>query len=262
MNWGCRIDSSKVGWGQTFNLEVDRLEIDAEAISGRLPVLGRSGSGKSTLLYLSSFLKLPKEGQVLWTFPDGHTAAFDQHGLVKSKSSLTMKEVRRSYFGFAHQKSTLSPYLKVGENLRYPLALQRNLSDSEMDEKVYRMVNRVLLCGQGGGTIGGEDSVSELLERYPNELSGGQLQRVALAQAMIHDPCVLFADEPTGNLDAATRKEVMSIVEEWLGESNRLFMWVTHHLSDALDSRVTHRLVVSHGRCHLQGRDQGNPLDL
>ncbi|MBF0186521.1 MAG: ATP-binding cassette domain-containing protein [Magnetococcales bacterium] len=258
VGWGCTIESAVVGWGDAFHLEVQNLVIDRHTISGRLPVLGRSGSGKSTLLYLLTFLKLPLEGRVTWSFPDGHRAVYDANGLDRDASTMSMTELRRRYFGFAYQRSTLTPYLTVRENLRYPLALRGEMTEGEIEIRVHEAINQVLLCGQGGKTTRGENSLESLMHRFPNELSGGQLQRVALAQAMIHDPMVLFADEPTGNLDAATRKEVMAVVDRWLDQGDRLLIWVTHHLSDALDARVSHRLIVSHGRCNLQGtRNRG-----
>ncbi len=256
MRWGCKIDAAVVGWGRSFQLEANNLRLDSKSLSGRLPVLGRSGSGKSTLLYLLNFLKRPQRGQVRWLFPDGNRVIFGPNGLDRARSTISMEDIRRHYFGFAYQTSTLTPYLTVGENLHYPLALQGGMTQAEMEEKTYDAVNQVLLCGQGGDTIQGDDSVGALLRRYPNELSGGQLQRVALAQAMIHNPHVLFADGPTGNLDAATRKEVMNVVNKWQEKGDRLLVWVTHHLSDALDSRVSHRLLVSNGRCKLQSSSE------
>ncbi|MGN7612269.1 ABC transporter ATP-binding protein [Magnetococcales bacterium HHB-1] len=259
MSWGCSIDSAVVGWGASFKLEVNQLYLDSRAIHGRLPVLGRSGSGKSTLLYLLTFLKSPLEGTIRWTFPDGHHATYDSNGLNPRKSSLNLTKLRQRYFGFSYQQTSLTPYLRVKENLRYPLELRGGYSEAEIQEKIETAVNHVLLLGQGGRTRGGANSLQALMNRYPNELSGGQLQRVALAQAMIHDPLVLFADEPTGNLDAATRREVMAVVERWLDQGDRLLIWVTHHLSDALDNRVKNRLIVSHGHCHLQG-SSGQPV--
>ncbi|MEG3638530.1 ABC transporter ATP-binding protein [Magnetococcus sp. PR-3] len=261
MGWGFQIEKpGSTGWGNTFSLEVGGLGLDANNVSGRLPVLGRSGSGKSTLLYLLTFMKKPRSGVVHWTFPDGHQAAWGKRGLVGRYSTLNLTEIRRRYFGFAYQRSTLTPYLTVRENLRTPLLLRGEWSNKEIEEKVADGINKILMAGQASGRSRGEDSLDKFMNRYPNELSGGQLQRVALMQAMIHDPVVLFADEPTGSLDAATRKEVMGVVDQWLGQGDRLLIWVTHHLSDAMDPRVTHRIVVSHGRCHLQ-RNEGAQLN-
>lgn len=254
MNWGVQVEETSIGWGRTFHLAVDRLMVDATLLKGRLPVLGRSGSGKSTLLYLLSFLKYPKEGWVRWLFPDNERVVWGREGIDRGSSTLTMTDLRRRYFGFAYQRSTLTPYLSVRENLRYPLMLLGEMSEEEIDEQVHRAVNQILLCGQDGGIDHEGDSLDGLLARYPNELSGGQLQRVALAQAMIHNPYVLFADEPTGNLDAATRREVMAVVDRWLEQGNRLFIWVTHHVSDAVDSRVSHRVLVAQGKCRLSGQ--------
>lgn len=251
MRWGVQVRTATVGWGSAFDLHVGGLRLDAELISGRLPVLGRSGSGKSTLLYLLTFLKRPREGAVRWVFPDGNRAVWGPKGLDQKESTLNLTQIRRRCFGFAYQSSTLTPYLRVRENLRYPLELLGGMSNEEMDRRVLAAMDRVLLRDANGSRIE-ETSPEDFLERYPNELSGGQFQRVALAQAMIHDPHVLFADEPTGNLDTETRKEVMSLVDRWLAIGDRMVIWVTHHLSDANDPRVSHWLMVANSRCHLR----------
>ena len=251
MSWGVLIRSATVSWGNVFDLHVGGLRLDSDHISGRLPVLGRSGSGKSTFLYLLTFLKRPSEGFVSWTFPDGNRAVWGPKGLEKAESTLTLTQIRRRCFGFAYQSSTLTPYLRVRENLRYPLELLGELSKEEMDRRVHAAMDRVLLRDENGSRIE-ETTPEEFLERFPNELSGGQFQRVALAQAMIHDPYVLFADEPTGNLDTETRQEVMSLVDRWLSKGDRMVIWVTHHQSDANDPRVNHWLMIANNRCHLR----------
>ncbi|MEO5366138.1 MAG: ATP-binding cassette domain-containing protein [Magnetococcus sp. WYHC-3] len=260
MSWGFDVRGATVGWGRSFDLEVGDLGLDAEAVAGRLPVLGRSGSGKSTLLYLLTFLKRPRRGGVRWTFPDGERAVWGRSGLVSSESTVDLTRLRRFYFGFAYQTSTLAPYLTVRENLIYPLQLQGVLGMRQMRQRAEEMVRRVLLCDREPDALVDEE-VEHFLDRYPSELSGGQMQRVALAQAMVHNPYILFADEPTGNLDAATRKEVMAVVDQWLSQGNRLLIWVTHHLSDASDSRVQKRLVIAQGQCHLQGRVAKRPSE-
>ncbi|WP_130470248.1 ABC transporter ATP-binding protein [Candidatus Magnetaquicoccus inordinatus] len=251
MSWGVQIRNATVSWGNSFNLVVGGLKLESNQISGRLPVLGRSGSGKSTLLYLLTFLKRPTEGTVRWSFPDGHRAVWGPKGLDSQESTLDLTQIRRQCFGFAYQNSTLTPYLRVRENLRYPLELLGGFTKSEMDRRVHAAMDRVLLRDDLGARV--EDtSPEEFLDRYPNELSGGQFQRVALAQAMIHDPHVLFADEPTGNLDADTRQEVMGLVDRWLAKGDRMVIWVTHHRSDAIDPRVSHWLMVANNRCLLR----------
>lgn len=251
MSWGMQVRTATVTWGNAFNLHVGGLRLDSSQISGRLPVLGRSGSGKSTLLYLLTFLKRPTEGMVRWTFPDGHRAVWGPKGLDKEESTLSLTQIRRQCFGFAYQNSTLTPYLRVRENLRYPLELLGGFSKEEMNRRVHAAMDRVLLRDEAGVRIE-ETTPEEFLERFPNELSGGQFQRVALAQAMIHDPYVLFADEPTGNLDADTRQEVMALVDRWLAKGDRMVIWVTHHRSDAIDPRVSHWLMVANNRCLLR----------
>ncbi|MEO5378535.1 MAG: ATP-binding cassette domain-containing protein [Magnetococcus sp. DMHC-6] len=254
MNWGVQINSATVGWGDSFTLTVGGLKLDATAISGRLPVLGRSGSGKSTLLYLMTFLKRPKQGSVQWIFPQGEKATWGPKGLDRANSTVSLKNLRRRYFGFAYQTSTLTPYLRVRENLMYPLILRGDMNQADMERKVHSTMDRILLRDSDGRRLE-ETSPEEFLERYPSELSGGQFQRVALAQAMIHDPLVLFADEPTGNLDVETRREVMSLVDRWLTLGTHMVIWVTHHESDASDPQVSHRLLIEKHHCYLQSRN-------
>ncbi|MBF0125371.1 MAG: ATP-binding cassette domain-containing protein, partial [Magnetococcales bacterium] len=170
MSWGAAIEGAVIGWGRTFHLGVDNLDIDMSALSGRLPVLGRSGSGKSTLLYLLSFLKYPTRGWVRWLFPDGERAVWGRRGLELGSSSVTITQIRRRYFGFSYQRSTLTPYLRVRENLRYPLMLQDELSEQEINEQVYLAVSQVLLCGQNGGSGQEGDSMEALMERYPRSV--------------------------------------------------------------------------------------------
>lgn len=253
MSWGCQVQSAQVGWGKTFSLHVGELYLDSGAIAGRLPVLGRSGSGKSTLLYLLTCLKRPQKGWVHWQFPDGHKATWGAKGLDRGGSTLNLTQIRRFCFGFAYQNSTLSPYMTVGENLRYPLELMGGIAKKDIEERVFNTMDQLLLRDKNGHRLE-STSPEKFMRRMPNELSGGQFQRVALAQAMIHDPYVLFADEPTGNLDGETRQEVMALVDRWLEKGDRLVIWVTHHQSDASSANVRQWLLVTEQRCHLRLR--------
>jgi putative ABC transport system ATP-binding protein len=255
MSWGCQIQSATVGWGGSFELHVGELHLDAATISGRLPVLGRSGSGKSTLLYLLTCLKQPQQGGVRWTFPDGNKVVWGPNGLDAKQSTLNLTQVRRHCFGFAYQTSTLTPYMTIRENLRYPLELLGDMSGKEMDRRVYSAMEQLLLRDENGVRLE-TTSTEDFLRRLPNELSGGQFQRVALAQAMIHDPYVLFADEPTGNLDVETRREVMSLVDRWLAGGDRMVVWVTHHQSDMESLNISQWLKVADYRCHLRVKKQ------
>jgi len=102
-----------------------------------------------------------------------------------------------------------------------------------------------------------EDDKKRLLEAFPSELSGGQCQRAALAQAIIHNPCVLFADEPTGQLDLGTRKQVMKVLKQWLenGQGQRSLIWVTHHHIDDLNLMgIDDLLFIANKQCQRQDR--------
>ncbi|MCP4548452.1 MAG: ATP-binding cassette domain-containing protein [bacterium] len=236
------------------------LEIYANETS-RLPIIGRSGVGKSTQLYVMAALKWPSRGTVKWTFPDGRKFIWGAKGT--GLSSIDTVRLRRTYFGFAFQNSTLSDQLLVEENLRYPLRIQNDLMRTSNaarpetgaatdrgggNETVLETLRKVLLKEE-------LEDISGILNRFPAQLSGGQRQRVALAQAMIHNPNVLFADEPAGNLDKASRLQVMRVLEDWLdqGKGKRMLVWVTHHPDDPEIMNCTRFLMVSHSNAGNRG---------
>jgi putative ABC transport system ATP-binding protein len=188
--------------------------------------MGPSGQGKSTLLYLLAALKLPTLGTVTWRFPDDlkKTYLFGQHS--ESLRTKDIVQLRRNRFGFAFQESSLSPHLSVIENIAYPLLLNGNKWDEALKD-AETTFKKVLLPHEKED----ENNLMDLMQSFPSQLSGGQNQRAALAQAMVHNPCVLFADEPTGQLDVKTRKQVMDVLKQWLkdGQGKRCLIWVTHH---------------------------------
>ncbi len=210
----------KSKYGQ-FELKVDSLNFDSTS-QGKVPFIGRSGEGKSTLLEALATMLMPSKGAISWSFyeDDKEIDSFNWNAsrpLSLDKISL----LRTRYFGFAFQDTTLTSYLTVLDNLIYP---QKLLNPLQAKHRALEKLDEFFK---------GED----IAGRYPNQLSGGQRQRVALLQAMINDPFVLFADEPTGNLDLDTRKEVMSIIEIWQKKTGGMFLWVTHHESDLSENR-------------------------
>lgn len=151
-------------------------------------IMGPSGSGKTTLLNMISTVDKPTSGQIT----------------IKNKNPLKLKGedlalFRRRELGFVFQDFNLLDTLTIGENIVLPLTLD-GISIKEQDEKLIR-VSKIL-------------GIENLLEKRTFEVSGGQAQRTAIARALIHDPSLLLADEPTGNLDSKASKTVMELFEK------------------------------------------------
>ena len=169
-----------------------------------LSIMGPSGSGKSTLLHLLSGLDRPTSGRLLY---DGR----DIYGL----SDRELSAFRRRRIGFIFQQFHLLPVLTARENIILPLLLDRRQPDEAY-------------LGRLAGLLG----IQERLTHLPHELSGGQQQRVAIARALIARPDVIFADEPTGNLDSRSGGEVMELLKTVGKEMGKALVVITH------DSRV------------------------
>ena len=178
-------------------------DASAEIQRGELAVLlGRSGSGKSTLLNLLSGIDLPTSGEVVI---DGVSIA----RLSERERTL----FRRDRIGFVFQFFNLIPTLTVEENLLLPLELKGRVRSEE------RRAALALLDEVGLG-----DRASS----YPDRLSGGEQQRVAVARALAHDPLLVLADEPTGNLDLDTGLQVLEILDRLTRQAGRTMVMVTH----------------------------------
>ncbi|MCS4516382.1 ABC transporter ATP-binding protein [Clostridium botulinum] len=165
-------------------------------------IMGPSGSGKTTLLNMISTVDKPTSGQIT----------------IKDKNPLTLKGedlalFRRRELGFVFQDFNLLDTLTIGENIVLPLTLD-GISIKEQDEKL-NIVSKIL-------------GIENLLEKRTFEVSGGQSQRTAIARALIHDPSLLLADEPTGNLDSKASKTVMELFEKINKEEKVTTMMVTH----------------------------------
>jgi len=178
-------------------------------------IMGPSGSGKSTLLYILSGLDNPTGGNVLMNGRD--IAGLDDH-----KKSI----MRRRTIGFVFQFYNLIPNLNVEENILLPVLLDgKNMKDYK------RQLNDILEI------VG----LADRRKHTPRELSGGQQQRVAIARALINSPDILFADEPTGNLDSTTGTEIMELLQEINRENNKTIIMVTHSGESAwYSSRTIH----------------------
>jgi putative ABC transport system ATP-binding protein len=183
-----------------------------------LAILGASGAGKSTLLGLLAGLDIPSSGTVLIDGAD--LFAFDEDGRAAVRGRLA---------GFVFQSFQLLPAFTALENVMLPLEL-RNLADAR--ERAVRVLQRV--------------GLAERMTHLPKHLSGGEQQRVALARAFVTQPKILFADEPTGNLDAANGRQVIDLMFEMNSERNTTLILVTH--DKAVAGRCSRQLHLEAGR--------------
>jgi putative ABC transport system ATP-binding protein len=178
-------------------------------------LMGPSGSGKSTLLHLIAGIDKPTSGRLLVLGEE--TAGMTERGLARW---------RNNHIGFVFQSFNLIPVLTAQENVELPLKLTslNRARRREMSETALKLV-------------GLEDRVSH----FPRQLSGGQEQRVAIARAVVTDPDLILADEPTGNLDAASARDVLSLLQKLNQDFGKTIVMVTHDPhSAAAASRVIH----------------------
>jgi putative ABC transport system ATP-binding protein len=180
-----------------------------------LSVMGPSGSGKSTLLHLIGALDRPTEGQILIRGQDLAT--------VKNLDRFRNEEV-----GFVFQLHNLIPTLNAVENVEIPL-YEQPLSEKKRRQKAAKLLE---LVGLG-----------DRLDHLPSQLSGGQRQKVAIARALVNDPAIVLADEPTGNLDSQSGQDVMTLLQELNERQGSTIIVVTH---DPAVARTTKRIVTLH----------------
>ncbi len=181
---------------------------------GFLAIVGPSGSGKTTLLGLLAGLDRPTRGRVLLDGADLGTLGEDDRA-----------RLRRTKVGFVFQSFQLIPTLTARENVQVPMELARS---NEAGPRAQELLDRV--------------GLGERSHHYPSQLSGGEQQRVALARAFSTRPKILFADEPTGNLDAANGATVIELMESLNAEFGTTLVLVTHDLDLAGRARRTIRL--------------------
>jgi putative ABC transport system ATP-binding protein len=164
-------------------------------------MMGHSGSGKSTLMNMLAFLDSPTSGS--YTFAGEDIATFDSDYLA---------QLRNATIGFVFQQFYLLPRTSALDNVRLPL-MYAGIKKAEQKERAYAALEKV--------------GLAERIYHKPNELSGGQQQRVSIARALATDPMLLFADEPTGNLDSKTSVEILEIFQT-LHEEGKTIIMVTH----------------------------------
>ncbi len=177
--------------------------VSLEVMQGEfVSIMGPSGSGKSTLLYILGGLDTPTGGSVRLNGTD-----------ISHLEDEKMSRIRRRNIGFVFQFYNLIPNLNVEENIMLPLLL-----DGKKIGNYRKQLNRIL------EVVG----LSDRRRHTPRELSGGQQQRVAIARALVGSPEILFADEPTGNLDSKTGSEIMHLLCDINRESGQTIIMVTH----------------------------------
>ena len=185
--------------GDTSVRAVNQVSLDIQ--SGEFVVImGKSGSGKSTLLHILGGLDRPSEGSVF----------FDNNNLYEMKDrQLTI--LRRQRMGFIFQSYNLVSELNAIDNIRLPMFLDKRKADADFEKYVIDSLE-----------------LGDRLRFYPKQLSGGQQQRVAVARAILSRPDVLFADEPTGNLDSVTGEKLLAILKKSNIENGQTIVMATH----------------------------------
>ena len=174
--------------------------------AGFVSIMGESGAGKTTLLSMLGGLLNPTRGEIL-------IGGINIYSLKRSK----LADFRREFMGFIFQSFQLVPYFNVVENVQLPLAVTHH---SEANKKALAMsaLERV--------------GLQDKWHRLPNQLSGGEQERVAIARAVVNEPPILFADEPTGNLDSKNSAEIMRLLKRLNSEGQTIVM-VTHSSHNA-----------------------------
>lgn len=203
MNIEAKELSKIYGSGESRVVALDNVNLEI-ASSDFISIMGPSGSGKSTLLHLLSGLDKPTSGSLTY---DGK----DIYGLTDKELSA----FRRQRIGFIFQQFNLLPVLTAKENIIMPLLLDKK----QPDEAYLKQLTDLL-------------GIHDRLIHLPHELSGGQQQRVAIARALIAKPDIIFADEPTGNLDSKSGGEVMGMLENIWKKLGKTLVVITH------DSRI------------------------
>lgn len=178
-----------------------------------IALLGSSGSGKSTLLNLMAGLMKPTEG---------HIYIADQDIVKYGENKLAV--FRRKHIGFIFQAYELIPTLTVRENVELPLVFQ-SVSPSKRRKKAMELLEMT--------------GIGDKASLYPSQLSGGQQQRVSIARSLITEPSVIFADEPTGNLDTKTEEEIIRIMMSLNESMKTTFVIVTHEMEVAAQMKKT-----------------------
>ncbi len=196
--------------GEREHVVLDGIDLDIHR-GETVALRGRSGSGKSTLLNLIAGIDAPDAGSVT-------VAGIDLTGLTERERTL----FRREHIGFVYQSFNLIPTLNVADNVRLVLELNK-VPPALTSRRINELLESVGLADRG--------------DSYPDVLSGGEQQRIAIARALAHEPAVLLADEPSGNLDDATAEAVLGLLDKLVHDSGRTMLIATHsqHIASHCD---------------------------
>jgi putative ABC transport system ATP-binding protein len=205
--------------GQREHVVLDRIDLDIRR-GETVALRGRSGSGKSTLLNLIGGIDAPDAGSIT-------VAGIDLTGLSERERTL----FRRKHIGFVYQSFNLVPTLNVADNVRLVLELNK-VPALQAATRIDELLDSVGLADRA--------------ESYPDVLSGGEQQRVAIARALAHEPAVLLADEPTGNLDEVTAEGMLGLLDKLVRDSSHTMLIATH--SQHIASRCDRILELHNGR--------------
>lgn len=168
-------------------------------------IMGASGSGKSTLLNILGMLDAADSGSII---------LFNQYN-VSTLSSVEQTKIRLLHIGIVYQTLNLIPFLTVEQNVELPLLVSsKRINDIDNKNKINHLLKQI--------------GLKERKNHFPNELSLGERQRVALARSMINSPSLILADEPTGNLDSITTKEIVNLMKELCINNSVAFLVATH----------------------------------
>ncbi|CEN24692.1 ABC transporter ATP-binding protein [Paraclostridium sordellii] len=214
MKKSIRVDNIKKIYGKGENAvkAIDGITLEIE--SGKFTaIVGESGSGKSTLLHCMAGLDKPTEGNVYLENQDIYKLNDDK-----------LSKIRVGEFGFVFQSFNLIPVVNVYENIVLPVSIDHNKIDKNYIDDIIKKLG-----------------LENQIKKFPNELSGGQQQRVAIARALSNKPSIIFADEPTGNLDSKTSKEVMDMLCMSVKEFNQTLVMITHNddIANMADTFIT-----------------------
>jgi len=205
--------------------------VDVEVLPAEfVALIGPSGSGKSTLLHLAGGLDQPDSGRVLLDARD-----------LASMSVGDRARLRRREIGFVFQFFHLIPTLTVAENVELPLILDGRRDGESAVADVLRRVD-----------------IADRAAHYPGELSGGEMQRTAIARALVSRPRLILADEPTGNLDSATGSEILDLLSAQVVDAGAALLMVTHDAGAA--SRATRVLALRDGMLEQRAADDDPAL--
>ena len=210
------IDLTKVyGMGDATVTALDGVSLQIKA-GEFVAIMGPSGSGKSTLMHILGCLSRPTSGQYILDGQD-----------ISDMSKKDLAVVRNQKLGFIFQAYNLLPRTNALRNVMMPLLYDRNhhTSDEEGEEKALKMLELV--------------GLADRVHHQPQELSGGQQQRVAIARALINDPVMIIADEPTGNLDSKSGRDILNLLRS-LHQQGVTIVMVTH---DPLTAEYTQRVI-------------------